>query len=60
LASGSADTTLRLYDVAHRKELAILKEHKKTIFAVNFSPDSKILASGSADSTIRLYNTETY
>lgn len=44
LASGSYDRTVRLWDVAGRKERAVLK-HSWPVVSLGFSPDSKLLAS---------------
>lgn len=52
LVSGSADNTLKLWDVAERKLLATLEGHSSWVHAVAFSPDGKTLVSGSADNTI--------
>src|SRR4029079_4734515 len=51
LASGSADNTLKLWDVTTQKLLATLEGHSSSVNAVAFSPDGKTLASGSADNT---------
>ena len=59
LASGSYDTTIRLWDVATGKTLNTLTGHTKTVTNVAFSPDGKILASGSSDTTIRLWDVAT-
>ena len=56
LASGSEDTTVRLWDVASRQPLATLTGHGSWVFSVAFSPDGKILASGSMDKTVRLWD----
>ncbi len=45
LASGSGDTTVRLWNTATGKELITLHEHPTTVYAVAFSPDDMLLAS---------------
>src|SRR5262249_39066997 len=56
LASGGGDGTVRLWDVATRKELATLTGHTNLVRSVAFSPDGKTLASGSRDRTVRLWD----
>jgi WD40 repeat protein len=60
LASGSADETVRLWNVAdpaHPTPLGIpLTGHTNIVDAVVFSPDGHTLATGNADNTVRLWN----
>jgi hypothetical protein len=57
LASGSVDTTIRLWDLASGKEKAVLAGHPYGIYyCLSFSPDGGTLASGSGDKTIRLWD----
>jgi hypothetical protein len=56
LASGSADHTIRLWDLASRRTSATLAAHSDAVTSVAFSPDWKTLASGSADHTVRLWD----
>ena len=55
-ASGSADMTVRLWDVASGQILRELHGHIGGVRSVTFSPDGKKLASGSYDDTIRVWN----
>jgi WD40 repeat protein/uncharacterized caspase-like protein len=56
LASGSADHTIKLWDVASGHELRTLAGHTDEVLSVAFSPDGKTLASGSADNTIKIWD----
>jgi WD40 repeat protein len=56
IASGSADSTIKLWNVADGQELRTLKGHQRAVNSVSFSPDGKVLASGSKDGTIKLWN----
>ena len=56
LATGSTDRTIRLWNVAERREQAILKGHTSWVHAVRFSPDGRRLVSASADFTARLWD----
>jgi WD40 repeat protein len=58
LASGSDDTTVKLWSVESQKEIATLQGHRKDVTSVAFSRDGNYLASGSKDSTIKLWSVE--
>ena len=59
LASGSEDTTIRLWDMHTGEHKRTLNGHKHRVYSVAFSPDGKTLASGSDDNTIRLWSVDT-
>ncbi|CAD8072777.1 unnamed protein product [Paramecium sonneborni] len=59
LASGSSDTSIRLWDIKSGEEKYLLQGHNDYVRSVNFSPDGKLLASGSDDKSIRLWDTDT-
>lgn len=59
LASASADGTVRLWDVARRRPLAVLGRHSGGTNQVAFSPDGRILASTGNDSRIMLWSVGT-
>jgi len=56
LASGSWDNTVRLWDVASRRNLTKLIGHEAGVRSVAFSPDGKTLASGGSDNAVRLWD----
>ena len=56
IASGSSDSTIRLWDLARGKELLELKGHESKVISVAFSPDGTKLASGSDDKSIRIWD----
>jgi len=59
LASGGADETVRVWDVASGKELKKLEGHKGQVWTVAFSWDGKYLLSGGTDEQIIAWNVET-
>eukprot|EP01125_Pyxidicula_operculata_P011577 TRINITY_DN3793_c0_g1_i1.p1 TRINITY_DN3793_c0_g1~~TRINITY_DN3793_c0_g1_i1.p1 ORF type:complete len:465 (+),score=81.33 TRINITY_DN3793_c0_g1_i1:61-1395(+) len=59
LATGSGDTTIRLWDTATQTPYAECKGHKNWVLFVCWSPDGKKVASGSMDKTVRIWDPET-
>ncbi|MGE3803507.1 MAG: WD40 repeat domain-containing protein [Gemmataceae bacterium] len=61
LISGSADTTVRLWDLDTYREYGMLKGHKAAIgfeaIALALSPDGNWLATASYDHTVKLWKT---
>ncbi|MEE3719624.1 serine/threonine-protein kinase [Tumidithrix elongata RA019] len=66
LASGSADKTIKLWDLEAQQEILTITEHSHAVNAVAFAYPTKAemnfdrlwLASGSADKTIKLWSLE--
>jgi len=59
LASGSADTTIKLWNLVTGEEVTTLTGHTASVLSIAVSPDGQTLASGSADTTIKLWNLAT-
>ena len=59
LASGSWDTTIKLWNVKTGNLLQTLEGHSAWVNSVAYSPDGQILSSASGDNTIKLWNVKT-
>lgn len=59
LATGSMDTTVRLWDTKDGKCVQTLRGHDHWIFSVTFAPDGLTLVSGSRDTTARVWDAAT-
>ena len=59
IASGSRDSTVRLWDARTGTLIHTLTGHKSVVFSVAFSPDGNTLASGGGDDTVRLWDART-
>jgi WD40 repeat protein len=56
LATGSADHTIRVWDLEGGGAARVLTGHAGPVLAVAFSPDGRWLASGSADHSVKLWD----
>ncbi len=56
LASSSFDTTVKLWNLVTKKEIATLEAYAASVHSVAISPDGQIVASGNGDNTIKLWN----
>lgn len=57
--AGSFEKNIKLYDYKTGKA-SNLPAHSKSVLAVTYSPDGKLMASGSLDETILIWNTDNY
>jgi ribosome assembly protein 4 len=56
LATGSGDTTVRLWDMHTTTPIMECRGHKNWVLFVCWSPNGKWIASGSMDKTVRIWN----
>jgi len=59
VASGWADSKVRLWDANTGHILRTLTGHTNSVHSVAFSPDGNTVASGSSDNTVKLWNAST-
>ncbi|MFM7447699.1 MAG: WD40 repeat domain-containing protein [Leptolyngbyaceae cyanobacterium] len=55
LATGSGDTTVKLWNTASGELIRTLSGHEDVVNSVSFSPDGTTLATGSGDNTVKLW-----
>src|SRR5688572_4109276 len=53
VVTASKDSTLRLWEVATRREVRVFSGHESELYNVAFSPDSARILSGGLDNTLR-------
>lgn len=58
IVSGSDDKSVKIWNVAEKKEHTSLDKHTGAINSVSFSTDGTLLISGSDDETIKIWNVE--
>jgi WD40 repeat protein/serine/threonine protein kinase len=59
LAGAGSDYSIRIWDVATKKERTLLRGHSWDVISLAFSPDGRLLASGGNDNSARLWNVAT-
>lgn len=58
LASGSGDTTLRIYDLTTETPLHVCKGHNNWVLVASWAPDSKKIATACKSGEIRIWDPE--
>jgi len=56
MASGTKETTIRVWNVQSRSSLATFSEHKGYVLCTDFSIDGQWLASGASDNCVRVWD----
>jgi WD40 repeat protein len=59
LVSGSADKTIKIWNLSTGQEIRTLTGHSNPVNSIVISPDGQTLVSGSADKTIKIWNLST-
>jgi WD40 repeat protein len=59
VVSGSADSSVKIWDLETGRELWTLPEHEAAVKSVAYSPDGRRIVSGAADYAIKLWDVET-
>ncbi|MFO0908326.1 MAG: c-type cytochrome domain-containing protein [Isosphaeraceae bacterium] len=58
VAAGGADRSVRVWEVATGKQVALIEDHADWVTDVAFSPDGKRLATASRDKTCKVFDLE--
>jgi WD40 repeat protein len=56
IVTASEDDTVRVWDAATAKEIAVLRGHENRVYSAAFSPDGTRIVTASGDKTARIWN----
>lgn len=56
LATGAEDKLIRVWDIAQRKIVQVLRGHEQDIYSLDYFPAGDKLVSGSGDRTVRIWD----
>jgi WD40 repeat protein len=56
IVTASFDKTVRIWDAATAKEIAVLRGHEGRLFSAAFSPDGSRIVTASSDKTARIWD----
>jgi len=59
IATGSADATVRMWDVATGQQIYVYRGHRASVNSIVWSPDSQQIASGASDKTVQILDATT-
>lgn len=59
LASGNADATIKVFELASGREILSWKGHQDKVLSIAFSPDGRLLASGGSDGATHIWEAST-
>ncbi len=59
LVSGSADCTVKIWELKTGLLIATLREHSEPVYSVAITPDNQKVVSGSSDNTIKIWQLNT-
>lgn len=60
VASGSADGTLKIWDITADKVLATFEHPGQVVTCLEFNPQNLALANGSSDRTVKYWDLENF
>ncbi len=56
IASGGADTNVKVWDLRQKTAIATYKGHDKAVSAIDISPDTQYISSGCVGGVIKIWD----